>query len=235
MMKKLLPLLALLFFISCEKEGSPNLVLKENIAVNSSERGSADARKSGKIDVCHYDTENDTWHVINVSENAWRGHEGHGDVQLIDVDGDGYVTSENGCGLPVDCDDTDAAINTPVQYYVDNDGDSFGSTVTAMVCSATAPSGYSDNNTDCDDTNPYLNVSCDRDPCLDKAISLVLAEIQGLGGTDANVTITSSNTFLIVWENNGRNGRECIETTAEATEDQETGCGFTNRHHEACS
>ncbi|MFI1743078.1 T9SS type A sorting domain-containing protein, partial [Thalassobellus sediminis] len=37
------------------------------------------------------------------------------------------------------------------------DGDGFGSTTTAMLCEASAPSGYSDNNTDCDDTDDTVN------------------------------------------------------------------------------
>ena len=36
---------------------------------------------------------------------------------------------------------------------MDADGDGFGSTTTAMLCESSAPAGYSDNNTDCDDTD----------------------------------------------------------------------------------
>lgn len=104
MKKLLLPLFCLLFLISCEKESSNDLLSEQEIHDNSTATSRSPAPK---IDVCHYDAENDTWHVINISQNAWPAHEGHGDVQLIDTDGDGWVTSENECGLPVDCDDTD--------------------------------------------------------------------------------------------------------------------------------
>ena len=50
-----------------------------------------------------------------------------------------------------DCNDSNAAIHATVLYYVDADGDGYGSTTTAMLCSLTAPAGYATNNTDCDD------------------------------------------------------------------------------------
>ncbi|MBC3759777.1 T9SS type A sorting domain-containing protein, partial [Hyunsoonleella sp. SJ7] len=56
-----------------------------------------------------------------------------------------------------DCDDTDASVNTPQLYYVDFDGDGFGSTAEEFICSSTAPAGYADNNTDCDDTDASVN------------------------------------------------------------------------------
>ena len=36
-------------------------------------------------------------------------------------------------------------------YFVDADGDGYGSTTVVQLCAATAPSGYATNNTDCDD------------------------------------------------------------------------------------
>jgi hypothetical protein len=85
----------------------------------------------------------------------------------VDADGDSYTIGNGtaicyGASIPAgyraapngtDCDDTNAAIHAPVLYYIDADGDGFGGTNTAMLCSATAPAGYSTNNTDCDDTN----------------------------------------------------------------------------------
>ena len=108
-MKKLLlllPLLALLFIISCEKESYDDLQMEQEIYDNNSLTLRSPAPK---IDVCHYDAENDSWHVITISQNAWPAHEGHGDVILIDEDVDGYVTQDNEC-MPTDCDDTDAEL-----------------------------------------------------------------------------------------------------------------------------
>lgn len=86
-------------FTSCDEE--------ETIINNSKS-------KKDKLDICHYDTDNDTWHVINVSSNAWTAHEKHGDVMLIDADGDGWVEAENECVPGGDCDDTNPEINPGV-------------------------------------------------------------------------------------------------------------------------
>ena len=67
-----------------------------------------------------------------------------------DLDGDGFDNAN-------DCDETDNTVNTTQQYYVDADGDGFGSTTTAMLCSSTSPAGYSDNNIDCDDDDGAIN------------------------------------------------------------------------------
>lgn len=102
-----LPLLVLVFLFSCEKQNSSDFEPNQDILENES----ATTRGPGaKIKVCHYQEATDTWKVLNLNENAWHGHEGHGDVLLVDEDGDGYVTLENGCGIPVDCDDTDASL-----------------------------------------------------------------------------------------------------------------------------
>ncbi|MBK8967800.1 MAG: T9SS type A sorting domain-containing protein [Lewinellaceae bacterium] len=43
-------------------------------------------------------------------------------------------------------------------YYLDLDGDSFGTSIlTLAICSAETPPGYANNNLDCDDTNPDVN------------------------------------------------------------------------------
>ena len=47
--------------------------------------------------------------------------------------------------------------HTPQQYYVDGDQDGYGSTTTAMLCSSTAPLGYSTNNTDCNDNDATVH------------------------------------------------------------------------------
>lgn len=61
-----------------------------------------DARgKKSKVDVCHND------HIINISRNAIRAHQRHGDA--FDMDGDGYFDIDNSCG-PTDCDDSDPSV-----------------------------------------------------------------------------------------------------------------------------
>ncbi|MFV9551455.1 M14 family zinc carboxypeptidase [Algibacter sp. PT7-4] len=86
----------------------------------------------------YQDLDNDTFGNPNISQEAA-------------TQPAGYVANNT------DCDDTDNTVNTPQQYYVDADGDGFGSTTTAMLCESSAPAGYSDNNTDCDDTDNTVN------------------------------------------------------------------------------
>src|SRR5206468_2260367 len=86
----------------------------------------------------------------------------------VDADQDGYgsITTAMLCSSTAptgystnntDCNDNDATVHTPQQYYVDADQDGYGSTTTAMLCSSTAPTGYSTNNTDCNDNNAAVN------------------------------------------------------------------------------
>lgn len=101
-MKKLLfTLLAILFFTSCEKDSITDLQSDQILEEND-----LDLLKKPrpKIDVCHKGKS------FRVPENQLAKHTAHGDVQLIDEDGDGWVTLANECGIPVDCDDDDAGL-----------------------------------------------------------------------------------------------------------------------------
>jgi len=74
--------------------------------------------------------------------------------------GDTYTTSgdytfSNGCHSAT----LHLTINQLQTYYVDADGDGFGSNVAEQICSETAPQGFTTNYLDCDDTNG--NVSSD--------------------------------------------------------------------------
>ncbi len=87
-----------ILFTACEKE-----VVQEDLIL----------KKASKFDVCHYDEDADSWHVINISEKALKAHLAHGDV-VLDADGDSYYP-ENECGinpdgLPWDCDDNDVSV-----------------------------------------------------------------------------------------------------------------------------
>lgn len=65
-------------------------------------------------------------------------------------------TTTNAAGCP-NVATLNLTINTSITYYVDADGDGYGSTTSAQFCSATAPTGYSVNNTDCNDADPLKN------------------------------------------------------------------------------
>ncbi|GDX83877.1 hypothetical protein LBMAG42_56880 [Deltaproteobacteria bacterium] len=60
----------------------------------------------------------------------------------MDLDGDGVAR-------PIDCDDNDASRGAPPTWYVDGDGDSFGTDTTATA--GDQPEGYAAQPGDCDD------------------------------------------------------------------------------------
>ena len=114
-MKKLIFLLLVFAgFMACENESIEELPQETSVTEGMT------AKQSDKIDVCHYDAENDSWHVINISANAWKGHEKHGDVLLVDADGDGWVSYANECVPGGDCDDANYDVNPGVKEVCDN-------------------------------------------------------------------------------------------------------------------
>lgn len=74
-----------------------------------------------------------------------------------DVDGDGYSAG-------VDCDDTDPTVGAASAWYLDTDGDTYG-TPDTTVTSCTAPAGYVADGGDCDDVrsdvSPGATEVCD--------------------------------------------------------------------------
>lgn len=94
MKKMLLPFLGILLLAGCEKEAATPIDGETDTALDF-------RSKKDKVNVCHYSEEDDSWHVINVSQNALAAHQAHGDA--VDMDGDGFFDRENGCS-DVDCD-----------------------------------------------------------------------------------------------------------------------------------
>ena len=89
-MKKLsLPLLLILFSMSCQKQMNTDDVSKEKALAG---------KHSAKINVCHHDPVTGAYTLLNLNVNAWPEHQAHGDVRLDDQDGDGYVPT-NSCGF----------------------------------------------------------------------------------------------------------------------------------------
>ena len=73
------------------------------------------------------------------------------------------ANQDEDCDGLADNDDASASSATKTQFYVDADGDSYGSTTSNAYCDA--PSGYAATSTDCDDgdasTNPAATEVCD--------------------------------------------------------------------------
>ncbi len=83
-----------------------------------------------------------------------------------DADASVYPDAAETCdGIDNDCDtETDEEVEDT--FYVDLDGDGFGdSGDTATACAA--PSGYTAEPDDCDDTNPDVHPGADEDDCTD--------------------------------------------------------------------
>ena len=57
--------------------------------------------------------------MINVSINAFSGHQNHGDA--VERDGDGYFDLENNC-TEMDCDDANADVNPGVAEEICDNG-----------------------------------------------------------------------------------------------------------------
>lgn len=72
-----------------------------------------------------------------------------------DMDNDGAGAGANtpcGSSNNTDCNDADASVQTPQKFFIDQDGDGHDNG-TAMLCSSSAPAGYSltSNGSDCND------------------------------------------------------------------------------------
>lgn len=68
------------------------------------------------------------------------------------------------------------------QFYVDNDGDGYGSGEEYILsCLAVPPAGFTDNNLDCNDNNPNINPGLPESPC---------------NGVDENCNGTEDDAFL---------------------------------------
>jgi len=79
-----------------------------------------------------------------------------GSVQVfhgyMDADGDGLVVGGDASSA-LDCDDADATVGGPTDWYRDGDGDAFGDAAAALSACA-PPEGYVAAAGDCDDTDP---------------------------------------------------------------------------------
>lgn len=123
-MKKLLllPMLVLVCFIACQKVEDTTTETAATTQTNKDATPTgiittppagviADDRSANEVKVCHHSVEDNSWHVIEINANAWPAHQAHGDAQLVDGDGDGWVAAENECVPGGDCDDGDGSIH----------------------------------------------------------------------------------------------------------------------------
>lgn len=100
-----------------------------------------------------------------------------GNLGVVDTDNDGFDSSvdcndnnntiypgapelcdglDNDCDGFIDLADLNSGLTT-YTYYVDSDNDGYGSVSSITSCANTAPAGYANNNTDCDDANSAIH------------------------------------------------------------------------------
>ncbi len=106
-MKKTIYVLFLSLFvcISCSKEEQI-----QDEQVTDAYAKDKPIKIKNKSDLCHFDAKAGLVYVVSVRGKALIAHLGHGDVLLVDADGDGYVEAVNPCVPGGDCVDTNAAI-----------------------------------------------------------------------------------------------------------------------------
>jgi Putative metal-binding motif len=106
--------------------------------------GGEKSNGNNNVALCHYDEDNGTWHVINVNQNAVPAHLAHGDVILVDADGDGWVAAANQCVPGGDCDDANPAVNPGAAEVCDNGIDDNCNGETDEGCSACPDCSFSE-------------------------------------------------------------------------------------------
>ncbi len=121
------------------------------------------------------------------SDQADSNGNGIGDVceapVCVDNDQDGYSSTGGELCGPVDCNDSNPDSWRIDSFWYDGDSDNYyhnapnsGADGKISVCyGSTIPEGYTETTSgvDCDDTNPNLNVTCEPDPSILDAPTLI--------------------------------------------------------------
>ena len=103
---------AILLATACGKHKPAGITGPGNLTGPEGASGLDNSLKTrpGKIQVCHVG-EDGTKSILTISENALAAHLQHGDVQLVDEDGDGWFAAESECVPRVDCNDQDPNVH----------------------------------------------------------------------------------------------------------------------------
>lgn len=118
----LIALISMLVF-NCTKEHTTPVTSTNNLKVKKPAVNNPQFVKFGKVDVCHKNN-NGTFKIKSINWKDVPEHKAHGDVVLIDEDGDGYYP-DNECGVgPMgDCNDNDATVSPGADEICSNEID----------------------------------------------------------------------------------------------------------------
>ena len=89
---------------------------------------------------------------------GWSAPAPEHDPEPVDPDSDG-----DGVAASLDCNDADASVSVYANFYTDADLDTLGSDTVVSLCSASAPSAYSSNSNDTNDSISNYNVEIKGD------------------------------------------------------------------------
>ncbi len=139
--------------------------------------------------------------TVTPSDGTDIGPTASASVMVLDGDGDG-----DGVPADEDCDDGDASVGAESTWYIDYDGDGYGSDAYSTV-DCYAPSGYVGNDEDCDDSDAgigpiswYADVDADGygDPLSElsqcTAPSGYVSDASDCDDSDANVNPAATET-----------------------------------------
>jgi len=130
-----------------------SLVLLCCLAITAENHGAAKNNSHGQTHIAFYKVVNRffTWYLDADTDGYWVT------AKISNISpGVGWTRTQPGGGMG-DCNDADPTVHSLIRYYRDNDGDGLGSeniNVSVLLCTSTAPAGFSGNNLDCDDTDP---------------------------------------------------------------------------------
>ena len=152
---------------------------------------------------------------------------------------------DNDCNGAIDDDDAGVDLSTAAIWYVDADGDGFGS-ASLYATSCDAPSGYGSDATDCDDSNAAVNPGaaeacanaidedCDglySEGCASTFVSCGGSYAMDVGNSfscDLGATVPVDTMYISVGCNDGETGSYTVTFDDGSSESVTGSCGSTH-------